>query len=173
MLLAGCSSTSSNYKIPLPTVDIKAKPTVKITTKGESPELVALANAIGREFISHGGKVSEGESDYWVVIYGTKEKRVDTPIDNKHNVIYKKIRVENANGGEELVDFSNFSTATEAHFASVVLYDVKTMTPMVNMDFPFYSSKKADGQGTPSLNSSRRIVRAFVSTMNEILIFKK
>ena len=169
MLLTGCSSKkSSDYKIPLPTVDIKANPTVKITTVGNSPELASLANALGYEFKKNGGKVVENTPDYWIVIYGSKEQRVDTPADNKHNVIFEKRKKENSRGGEEVVVSSNFSTATDAHFASVTLYDVKTMTPMVNMDFPFYASSKNN-----ELNSAKRIATAFISTMDEILVFKK
>ena len=83
------------------------------------------------------------------------------------------MRIVNRNGGEEVVTSSNFSTAADAHFASVTLYEVKNMTPLVNMDFPFYSSSKNDGKTEPALKSSKRIVNAFVSTMNEILVFKK
>jgi len=173
MLLTGCASKSSDYKIPLPTVDIKANPTAKIITVGNSPELASLANALGYEFKKNGGKVVENTPDYWIVIYGGKEQRVDTPADNKHNVIFKKIRKENRRGGEEFVVSSNFSTATDAHFASVTLYDVKTMTPMVNMDFPFYASSKNNGKSKPVLNSAKRIATAFISTMDEILVFKK
>ena len=173
MLLSGCASTSSDYKIPLPTVDIKVNPTVRITTEGNSPELVSLAKVLGKKFTKNGGKVVEGAADYWIVISGIKEKRVDTPADNKHNVIFKKVKIANSNGGEEVIQSSNFSTATDAHFASVILYDVKTMTPMVNMDFPFYSSCKNDGKSKPVLKSSGRIADAFISTMNEILVFKQ
>lgn len=173
ILLSGCASTSSNHRIPLPTVDIKVNPSVKIITSGNSPELAFLANALGNEFRRNGGRIVEGAADYWIVIYGVKEKRVDTPADNKHNVIFKKVRIANSYGGEDVIQASNFSTATDAHFASVTLYDVKTMTPMVNMDFPFYSSCTNDGKSEPALQSARRIINDFVSTMNEILVFKQ
>ena len=173
MLLTGCASKSSDYKIPLPTVDIKHRATVKITTEGKSAELARLAQALGSEFQKKGCKVTNGASDYWIVISSIQEKRVDTLLDNKHNIVYKKAKKQTAKGGEEFISSSTFSTAANAHFASVILYEVKTMTPLVNMDFPFYSSCQTNGKVKPALNSSRQIANAFVSTMKEILVFKQ
>lgn len=173
MLLAGCSSTSSEYTIPLPTVELKKNAAVKITTVGDSAVLGTLAADLGNAFKTNGHKVVDNAADYWVVIYGTKDKRVDNATDNRHNVVYSKTKREHGGGGEEYVTSYHFSTAVEAHFASIVLYDVKTLTPMVNMDFPFYASSRANSASAPALNSTKKIANAFVATMNEILVFNK
>ena len=172
MLLPGCSSKSSNYRIPLPTVDIKANPSVKISTAGNIPELNQLARIIGDEFKRNGGQVVDGNADYWIVIYAAKEQRIDTDNDNKFNIIYSKEKKENRHGGEEFVVSRKFSTATNAHFVSIILYDVKTLTPMVNMDFPFYSSRSTHDSKAKNLHSINRIASSFINTMREILVFK-
>ena len=172
MLFAGCAS-SEEYRIPLPTVDIKANPSVKITTVGSSPMLHELAFKIGCEFKKNGGRVVEGQSDYWLVIYGVQQKRFDTAVDNSYNIVYGKASRSIPGGTEEVITASKFSTAVDSHFASVTLYEVKTMTPLVNMDFPFYMDSRVAGSRPPVMDKSNAITRAFINTMNEILVFKK
>ena len=173
ILFTGCPDNRSVYKIPLPQVPIKSRPTVKIITEGNSPRLVELARALGNEFEKNGGSVVDGKSDYWIVIYGTQAKRVDSPEDKRSNIIFRKETQKTAWGGKEVITSSNFSPAADAHFTSVTLYDVKTLTPMVNIDIPFYSSSQISGYGSPVLNSASRISKVFISTMNEILTFKQ
>lgn len=173
MLLTGCAKKSSEHRIPLPQVSIKSRPTVKIITEGNSPRLVELARTLGNEFEKNGGSVVDGKSDYWIVIYGTQEKRIDTPEDKRSNIIFRKETQQTARGGKEVITANRFSTAADAHFASVTLYEVETLTPMVNIDIPFYSSSKSSGYGSPVLNSASRISKVFISIMREILAFKK
>lgn len=173
MFLVGCASTSSNYKIPLPTVNIKADSSVKIVTVGNSSMLHKLKNDIAREFKRNGGKIVDDNSDYWIVIYGTQDMRTDNGADIQHNVIYSKVKNENQYGGEEFITKSNFATAAYAHFISVILYDAKDLTPLVNMDFPFYSSKRVDANKHLVLNSTRQVASSFIKTMKKILVFKK
>ena len=172
IFLAGCVTKSSNFEIPPPTVDLKADPTVKISTVGDAPILNILAKDFEKSFKENGGKVVDSSPDYWLVIYGVQQKRVDTPDDNRHNIIYSKTRKENKQGGEEFLVHRNFSTSANSQFVSVIFYDVKTLTPMVNFDFPYYSSSIIDGDKKTALRSNENVSAFFVAKMNEIL-FKK
>lgn len=166
MLLAGCESKS--IKIPLPTVALKANPKIKVTTSGNAKMLKFLENSTKDFFQNKGSKIVDNAPDYWVVIHGSDASRIDNSADNAHNIIYKKVRREHANGGEEIVVSNNFTTATNAQFASIVVYDVKTMTPLINFDFPFYSSS-ATKEG---LRSAKNVSSSINSTMDEIIIFQ-
>ena len=172
LFLAGCASTTSTFEIPPPKVELKANPTVKISTVGDAAMLGELAAAIGADFRSHGGKVVGTNPDYWIVIYGVQDQRVDTAADNQYNIIYSKTVKQNARGGEEFLVYRGFTTAANAHFVSVVLYDLKTLTPLVNMDFPFYSSSGTDGGKSTGLRSDRNVAAAFVREMNRIIFSK-
>jgi len=173
LLLAGCASKSTNFEPPLPTVELKANPSVKITTVGKAPMLNILAGSIGEEFKKNGGQVVDSNPDYWLVIYGVEEMRNDTPEDVKHNIIFSKTVKKNKQGGEEFLVRRNFSTAANANFVSVALYEVKTLTPMVNMDVPFYSSNMVDGGKSTALRSDNAVAQEFVSKMNQIIFKKK
>ena len=172
ILLAGCVTKSSNFEIPPPTVDLKSNPTVKISTVGDAPILSILAKDFENSFKENGGKVVDSNPDYWLVIYGVQQTRVDTPADNRHNIIFGKVRKENEYGGEELLVSRKFSTSANAQFISVIFYDVKTLAPMVNFDFPYYSSSIVDGNKKTTLRSNKNVSDFFVAKMNEIL-FKK
>ena len=172
LFLAGCASKTSTFEIPPPKVELKANPTVKVSTVGDAAMLGELAAAIGAEFRRNGGKVVNTNPDYWIVIYGVQDQRVDTPEDNKHNIIYSKTVRKDANGGEEFLVYRGFTTSANAHFVSVVLYDLKTLTPLVNMDFPFYSSSITDGANSTKLRSDKNVVSSFVREMNRIIFSK-
>ena len=167
MLLAGCATKSSNFKIPLPTVKLKANSKIKITTHGNASMLATLEKNTQNFFTQNNCKITDNNPDYWVAIYGTQASRIDNAADNAHNIIYKKVRREHATGGEEIVVSSKFTTATNAHFASIVVYEVKTMTPLINFDFPFYSSSSNQN----GLRSAQNVSSSFNSTIDEIIRF--
>lgn len=169
LFLSGCVTRSSNFEIPPPKVELKKNPSVKISTVGDAAMLKYLAAGIGAEFKKNGGKVVDTNPDYWIVIYGVQDRRVDTPADNEYNVIFSKIAKKDANGGEEFIVKRKFTTTADAKFASIVLYDVKTLTPIVNMDFPFYSSSITAGPKSKKLRSDKEMAASFARLMNRII----
>ena len=165
----GCASTTPVRELPPPTVSLKANPTVKISTVGNAPVLKDLARTTANIFLQNNGKVVEDSPDYWIVIYGTQAMRVDNAADNAHNVMFTKVANSNPRGGEEVMVMSQFTTAANAHFVSVVVYDVKSLTPMVNFDFPYYSSSFSDGQKGSPLRRNNSVAADFGGTMRQIL----
>ena len=173
ILLTSCSTTKKNYEIPLPTVSLKTNSNVKITTHGNASMLTYLSNRTKNIFRANQCKIVNNNPDYWVIFYGTDEKRVDTNFDNQYNIIYRKVSKEYGNRGEDVIEETKFKTATSALFVSVIIYDVKSMTPLVNFDFPFYSSVTSYTNQDPIPYSGFLSVNKCCSILNKILIFDK
>jgi hypothetical protein len=171
-LLTGCSTPKKTYEIPLPQVSIQSKSKVKITTHGNALMLNYLAKRSQDIFKKNQCSIVEENPDYWVIFYGNSEKRIDSYSDNQYNVIYKKVAKEYGNSGEDVIEETRFKTATSAHFVSVIVYDVKSMTPLVNFDFPFYSSTTSYTSKDPQPYSGFLSVNYCCNTLKKILLFE-
>ena len=171
-LVAGCGTKNNNYELPLPTVELKPKATVKITTIGDAKILPQLVAGINRLFAANKGAVVSSNPDYWIVVYAAEEQRIDNQSDLAYNVIYSKTTKKYPNGGEEFLTSRSFSTSTNARFISVFIYDVKNLTPVLNFDFPYYSSAMVGGAGSRNTKSDAEIREAFVKKLAALLKYQ-
>ena len=167
----GCSTTRPVREIPPPQMTLRGGATVKITTVGTAPVLDRLDRVTRQIFLRNGGKIAESAPDYWVVIHASRAKRIDTAKDDEFNVIYSKEKRENQSGGEEFVAARKFTTSANAHFVSVAIYDVKTLTPIVNFDFPYYSSSFSDGRENTSLREDSAVAADYRNQLHQLLKF--
>ena len=173
VLLTSCSTPKKTFEIPLPKVSLKSYSNIKITTHGNAEILNYLSTKSKSIFKNNNCSIVDDNPDYWVIFYATSEKRIDTYSDNQHNIIYRKVSKEYGNRGEDVIEETKFKTATSALFVSVIIYDVKSMTPLVNFDFPFYSSVTSYTNQDPIPYSGFLSVNNCCSILNKILVFDK
>lgn len=171
IIAAGCASPAPPVADVLPTVSIKSNPTVRIATIGNAPILPLLQQNAAAVITSKGGKVVDSAPDYWIVIYGTQDQRVDSAEDQQFNVVYAKESRSYHNGsrGEDVITAKAFNTAVNAHFISVIIYEAKTLSPVINFSFPFYSGGYADNTRSRTAKSDLQIAASFNAKMKQIL----
>ena len=143
----GCYSPKVAYR-NYPTtafaeVALKNNATIRIASVGESPASDALMASLRDSFAkSKQFKVTDGKADYWMIVNGIEEVRVDTPAElpftEKVEVVSVGAKDDQPGPAHEELAAKRQASRTHCKGVSVAIYEAETLTPLHYFEIPVY-----------------------------------
>ncbi len=138
-------------------VALKDKAKIKVVTVGESPAPAALLSSIKDGFAkSKQFTVVDDKADYWMIVNGLEEIRVDTPAQLPFNETAEVVTVgakdDQPGPAHEEVVGKRQASRTQSKSVSVAIYEASSLTPLHYFEIPLYDGvmKAAGGEKAPS-----------------------
>lgn len=154
-IACGCYSPKiaySNYQTTaFAEVALKNNATIKIASVGESPASDALMTALKDSFAkSKQFTITDGKSDYWMIVNGVEDVRVDTPSElpftEKAEVVSVGAKDDQPGPAHEELIAKRQASRTQCKGVSVAIYETATLTPLHYFEIPVYDGVvKAEG----------------------------